>query len=218
MCFTQTGSRMALNDNGKIDQFTNKPRKVMNNVRNAWVVQKSVTRLAGCTWTTHVHFYIANTVSGHAMNELYPESITCAFNTLRPKQYSRHLPDDIFKCIFLNENISISISISLKFLSKGPINNVAALVQIMAWRRPGYKPLSEPTVVRLLTHICVTRPPWVNEWCHEALITLWPSSINSYAILGNWPFIYYIQDKVSWGCWFGIIGWFFPQSFNYFIE
>ena len=31
----------------------------------------------------------------------------------------------------------------------------------MAWRRPGDKPLSEPMVVILLTHICVTRPQWV---------------------------------------------------------
>ena len=32
----------------------------------------------------------------------------------------------------------------------------------MAWRRPGDKPLSEPMMVSLLTHICVTRPQWVN--------------------------------------------------------
>ena len=32
----------------------------------------------------------------------------------------------------------------------------------MAWRRPGDKPLSEPMLVSLLTHICVTRPQWVN--------------------------------------------------------
>ena len=36
------------------------------------------------------------------------------------------------------------------------------LVQIMAWRRPGDKPLSEPMMFNLLTHICVTRPQWVN--------------------------------------------------------
>ena len=36
-----------------------------------------------------------------------------------------------------------------------------ALVQIMAWRRPGDKPLSGPMMVSLLTHICVTRPQWV---------------------------------------------------------
>ena len=32
----------------------------------------------------------------------------------------------------------------------------------MAWRRPGDKPLPEPMLVSLLTHICVTRPQWVN--------------------------------------------------------
>ena len=53
---------------------------------------------------------------------------------------------------------SISIKISLKFVPKGPINNIPSLVQIMAWRRPGGKPLSEPTMVSLLMHICVTRP------------------------------------------------------------
>ena len=62
---------------------------------------------------------------------------------------------------FLNENASIAIKISLKFVPKGPINNIPVLVQIMAWRRPGDKPLSEPMMVSLLTHICVTRPQWV---------------------------------------------------------
>ena len=52
--------------------------------------------------------------------------------------------------------------ISLKFVPKVRIDNIPALVQIMAWRRPGDKPLSEPMVVSLLTHICVTRPQWVN--------------------------------------------------------
>ena len=84
------------------------------------------------------------------------------FNTLRPRQNGRHFADDIFKCIFFNENISISIKISLVFVLKGPINNIPALVQIMAWRRPGDKPLSEPRMEGLLTHICVTRPQWVN--------------------------------------------------------
>ena len=63
-------------------------------------------------------------------------------NTLRPRQNGRHYPDDIFRCIFLNKNIQISIKISPKFVAKSLINNIAALVQIMAWRRPGDKPLS----------------------------------------------------------------------------
>ena len=83
-------------------------------------------------------------------------------NTLRPRQDGRHFADDIFKCIFLNENVWIPIKISLKLVSKGPINNIPAMVQIMAWRRPGDKPLSEPMVVSLLMHICVARPQWVN--------------------------------------------------------
>ena len=83
-------------------------------------------------------------------------------NTLRPRQDGRHFPDDILKCIFLNENEWISLKISLKFVRKGPLNNISALVQIMAWRRPGDKPLSEPMMVSLPTHICVTRPQWVN--------------------------------------------------------
>ena len=57
-----------------------------------------------------------------------------------------------------------SIKISLKFVLKGPINNIPALVQIMAWRRPGYKRLSELMLENLLTHVCVTRPQWVKHW------------------------------------------------------
>ena len=75
------------------------------------------------------------------------------FNTLRPRQNGRHFADDIFKCIFLNENVWIPIKISMKFVPKGPINNIPALVQIMAWRRPGDKPLSEPMMISLQTHI-----------------------------------------------------------------
>ena len=85
------------------------------------------------------------------------------FNTLRPRQNGRHFPDDIYKWIFLNENVWISIKISLKFVPWGPINNISTLVQIMAWRQPGDKPLSKPMMVSLLTHICVTWPQWVNS-------------------------------------------------------
>ena len=84
-------------------------------------------------------------------------------NTLRPRQNGRHFADDIFKCIFLNEDVWIPNKISLKFVPKGPINNNPTLVQVMAWRRPGDKPLSEPMMVRLPTDICVTRPQWVKE-------------------------------------------------------
>ena len=54
---------------------------------------------------------------------------------------------------FLNENVWISIKFSLEFVPKDQINNIPALFEIMAWRRQGDKPLSEPMVVRLPTHI-----------------------------------------------------------------
>ena len=78
-----------------------------------------------------------------------------------PRQNRRHFANDIFKCIFFNENVLIPIQISLIFVPKGPINNIPALVQMMAWRRPGDKSLSEPMMPRLPTHICVTQPQWV---------------------------------------------------------
>ena len=83
-------------------------------------------------------------------------------NSLRPRQNDRYFADDIFKCILLNENFLILDKISLKYVPYGLIDNIASLVQIMAWRRPGDKPLSEPTMYRLPTHICVTQPQWVN--------------------------------------------------------
>ena len=75
-----------------------------------------------------------------------------------PRQNGRHFRDDIFKCIFLKENVQISNKISLMFVPKGPINNIPALFQIMAWCRPGDKPLSETMMISQLTHICVIRP------------------------------------------------------------
>ena len=51
----------------------------------------------------------------------------------------------------LNENVRISIKISLKFVSKRPIDNKSALVQVMAWRRTGEKPLPEPMLTQV-TH------------------------------------------------------------------
>ena len=70
-------------------------------------------------------------------------SVKINFNTLRLPQNGCHFADDRFKCIFLNKNVWILIKISLNFVLKDQINNIPALVQIMAWRRLGDKPLSE---------------------------------------------------------------------------
>ena len=123
----------------------------------------------------------------------YPptQSPWCAFNTLRPRQNGRHFADDMFKCIFLNENVWIPIEISLKFVPEGSVNNDPSLFQIMAWRRPGDKPLSEPMIVSSQTHISVTRPQWVNTLTliyldTETEMCLFDKSFTTYHTLSKW--------------------------------
>ena len=57
------------------------------------------------------------------------------------------LADDIAKCIFCG-NDRIQIQLSLKLVLKGPIDDKAALVQVMAWRRTGDKPLPEAMITK----------------------------------------------------------------------
>ena len=112
------------------------------------------------------------------------------FNTLRPGQNGRHFQHDIFKRILLNENVWISIIISLKYVPGGPINNIPALVRKMVWRRPGDQPLSEPMMVSLLSHICVTRPQLVIgdvdiAGCTMKVYIYIYTNIHSYSSKGN---------------------------------
>ena len=78
---------------------------------------------------------------------LLPPNCDQSLNTLSPRWNGRFFVDNIFTCIFLNENVWISIEISLKFAPNGPINTIPSLVQIMVWRPSGTKPLSEPMMV-----------------------------------------------------------------------
>ena len=64
------------------------------------------------------------------------------------------LQDNIFKHIFVHENLWIFIDISLKFIPVGPIDNTPALVQITAWWQTGDKPLYPNQLwLSSLTHI-----------------------------------------------------------------
>ena len=69
------------------------------------------------------------------------------FNILKPRQNGRRFADDTFKRIFVNHHVLISIKIS-QFIPNGPMNNVAALIQIMTCGRPGDKPVFEPMMGR----------------------------------------------------------------------
>ena len=68
----------------------------------------------------------------HNKMTVYPAKFKTAWwnsiNTLRPRQNGCHFADDTLKCIFLNENVWILIEISLKFVPKGRIDNIPALV------------------------------------------------------------------------------------------
>ena len=66
-------------------------------------------------------------IAGIAGSYALETGVWTAVNTLRPRQKGHHFADNIFKCIFLNENIWIWIKISM-FVPKGPINNIPALV------------------------------------------------------------------------------------------
>ena len=94
----------------------------------------------GCSWRQSC---TKQNVYGICPQQQISKRCLPRFNTLKLRQNACHFPDDIFKCIFLNENLWISIKFSLTFVPKGPINNTPALVQIMAWRQAGNKPLPE---------------------------------------------------------------------------
>ena len=112
-------------------------------------------------------------------------------NTLRPRQNGCHFAENISKCVFLNENIWISINISLKFVPKGPIKNIPALVRIMAcrlasiiWTNAGI------FLISLLTHSWLTRPQWVNAFrIRRYYFNLIPiSNINMFKIKPRYVF------------------------------
>ena len=95
------------------------------------------------------------------------------------------LADNNFKCIFLNQNDRMLIQISLKFVPRSPIDNKLTLVQVMAWRRRGDKPLPKPMLIRftdayaalggdeLIASYCntiITVVAWA-PWCLRSLRT-----------------------------------------------
>ena len=69
-------------------------------------------------------------------------------NSTFPRQNGSHFADDISKWILMNETLCVLIRISPKFVSNGTIGNNPVLVYIIAWRRIGDKPLSEPMLTQ----------------------------------------------------------------------
>ena len=112
-------------------------------------------------------------VSVQPMTNISIKIITFLFNLSPPGQNGHHFADDTFKCIFLNENVRISIKISLKFVPKGPIDNKAALVQVMAWRSTGDKPLPESMLTQFTDAYMRHYGRWVKWVILGIKLSLW---------------------------------------------
>ena len=111
---------------------------VVSLLTHVCIIQPQLVKCQSCTYTV-----ITTTADALAPNSARPSagtvlsikgdmmlSVSSAINTLRPRQNGCHFPDNFFKCIFFHENIWVSIKISLTFVSRAPINNIPALVQI----------------------------------------------------------------------------------------
>ena len=98
----------------------------------------------GYVWISdHTHCFLLDVI-----NHSCPNFLGGFVNLSTPRQNGCHFADDIFKCIFMNEKVCILNRLSLKFVPKGLIDDIPTLVQIMAWRRWGDKPLSEPMLIQ----------------------------------------------------------------------
>ena len=95
--------------------------------------------------------------------------------------------------------IPIVVKISPRFVPKGPTNNIPALVKIMAWRRPGDKPLSEPVIGPVTANVSESRiriqqfPSLYNKMdlkmspVKMSVIVYWPRCINNGKLTsGSW--------------------------------
>ena len=124
-----------------------------------WVVNVcwvNVTTDQSAVWQTMSTIEVWDWISNFISHFIMDVTIHAGVDTSRPRPNGQHFTFNIIKCVFLNENTWILINISLKFVPKGKINNILSLVQIMAWRWPGDKPLLEPMMVSLLMHIYVS--------------------------------------------------------------
>ena len=131
---------------------------------------------------------------------------------LPPGQNGRHIADDLFKRIFWDQNIWFSNKISLKYFPWGVMNNMAALVHIMAWRPPGDIHYLNLCWLNSSTHICGTRGRWVIYVLFknagnsiQRTVSWWPDALKCKNLtITKVPYmtLLYIYGNINWyGCW-----------------
>ena len=126
--------------------------------------------ISSAIWDNALRYVNMDTKSLIQSMKLWHNHADLPINSSLPGQNGKDFADNNFRCIFMNKKFCILIKIWIQFAPKGTIDTYPALVRIMAWCRPGDKPLSEPMATSdylnqwwliLLTHICTTRPQWV---------------------------------------------------------
>ena len=118
--------------------------------------------------------------------------IVAQFNTLIPGQSGQHLVDNIYKCIFFDENYDILIKISPKLVPEIWTDNNSAMVHVMAWHQTGSKPIPESKLI------------W-DAWCHMASVSR-NQFILAIIVCGHVKCILWRDDKNLWSGATKIIG------------
>ena len=131
---------------------------------------------------TYIFFTVTINTHNHGYGTLL--QTLCIFNSFPPWTKWPPFHRWHFQMHFHNGNVWILFKIPLKFVPKVWIDNIPALVQIMAWHQPSNNPLLEPMMASLLTHICVTWPQWVK---HGWLGSIGPQ--RAYVMADMWCFL-----------------------------
>ena len=133
---------------------------------------ESSTRKSVMHWNNKNYGYVPPTsfqskICDLAVKQQSPSQMQSILTHLPPGQNSRHFRRRHFKCIFLYKNDRIPIWISMKFVPRCPIDNITAFVQLMAWRRPGDKPITEPMLTHFIDAYMGHSGRWVKNHAHS---------------------------------------------------
>ena len=114
--------------------YTENIDNVWNNLRQSVISGSIPVNLSNRVWNKLKEFALSRNIKmphtitdvAYVLNNISPKWKYS--NSSPPWQKDRLFADDIFRCVFLHEQFCILAKISLK----GPINNIAALIHIMA--------------------------------------------------------------------------------------
>ena len=114
-------------------------------------------KISSLHWDTLLEVHFNGRLSSHTLL-----IIIHIFKTFRPKQNGYHFQTTFSNVFYWLKMYKFILWFHRSLFPNCQIDNIPALVRIMAWCRAGDKQLSEAMMASLLTHICVTWSQWVN--------------------------------------------------------